>query len=70
MQINADVEVDVVEVRPTIADAVEDEIKGEWDGVQEGGETLSRAERRRRIKAEIQRLSHVDRPVGYQRRIW
>ncbi|KAI0101325.1 hypothetical protein GGR51DRAFT_530230 [Nemania sp. FL0031] len=41
-----------------------------WDGVQEGGEPLSRAERRRRIKAEIQRLSHGDTPVYYQRRLW
>ncbi|KAI1178930.1 hypothetical protein F4777DRAFT_40891 [Nemania sp. FL0916] len=41
-----------------------------WDGVQENGETLSRAERRRRIKAEIQRLSHGDTPVYYQRRLW
>ncbi|KAI1122404.1 hypothetical protein F5Y10DRAFT_254070 [Nemania abortiva] len=41
-----------------------------WDGVQEGGEPLSRAERRRRIKAEIQRLSQGDTPVYYQRRLW
>ncbi|KAI1190743.1 hypothetical protein F5B17DRAFT_38029 [Nemania serpens] len=41
-----------------------------WDGVQEGGEPLSRAERRRRIKAEIQRLSRGDAPVYYQRRLW
>ncbi|KAI1738192.1 hypothetical protein F4680DRAFT_467658 [Xylaria scruposa] len=45
-------------------------IKGTWDGVQEGGETLSRAERRRRIKAEIQRLSQGDTPVYWQRRLW
>ncbi|KAI1154061.1 hypothetical protein F4825DRAFT_448852 [Nemania diffusa] len=41
-----------------------------WDGVQEGGKPLSRAERRRRIKAEIQRLSQGDTPVYYQRRLW
>ncbi|KAI0552378.1 hypothetical protein F4679DRAFT_535426 [Xylaria curta] len=46
------------------------DIKGTWDGVQEGGETLSRAERRRRIKAEIQRLSQGDTPVYWQRRLW
>jgi hypothetical protein len=45
-------------------------VKGSWDGVQEGGEPLSRAERRRRIKAEIQRLSQGDTPVYYQRRLW
>lgn len=41
-----------------------------WDGVQEGGVPLSRAERRKRIKAEIQRLAHADKPVYYQRRLW
>ncbi|KAI0402476.1 hypothetical protein F4802DRAFT_575933 [Xylaria palmicola] len=41
-----------------------------WDGVQEGGEPLSRIERRKRIKAEIQRLSQGDTPVYYQRRLW
>ena len=45
-------------------------VKSAWDGVQEGGEPLSRAERRRRIKAEIQRLSQGDTPVYYQRRLW
>ncbi|KAJ3559798.1 hypothetical protein NPX13_g9486 [Xylaria arbuscula] len=45
-------------------------VKPAWDGVQEGGEPLSRAERRRRIKAEIQRLSRGDTPVYYQRRLW
>ncbi|KAI1351021.1 hypothetical protein F5Y01DRAFT_283818 [Xylaria sp. FL0043] len=45
-------------------------VKPEWDGVQEGGEPLTRAERRRRIKAEIQRLSQGDTPVYYQRRLW
>ncbi|TGJ78554.1 hypothetical protein E0Z10_g10204, partial [Xylaria hypoxylon] len=39
------------------------EIKGPWDGVQGGGETLTRVERRKRIKAEIQRLSQGDAPV-------
>ncbi|KAI0453379.1 hypothetical protein F5B21DRAFT_288011 [Xylaria acuta] len=46
------------------------DVKDSWDGVQEGGEPLSRAERRRRIKAEIQRLSRGDEPVYYQRRLW
>ncbi|KAI0415695.1 hypothetical protein F5X98DRAFT_209612 [Xylaria grammica] len=41
-----------------------------WDGVQDGGESLTRVERRRRIKAEIQRLSQGDTPVYYQRRLW
>ncbi|KAI3321611.1 hypothetical protein HD806DRAFT_158633 [Xylariaceae sp. AK1471] len=45
-------------------------VKGSWDGVQEGGEPLSRVERRKRIKAEIQRLSQGDTPVYYQRRLW
>ncbi|KAI0535307.1 hypothetical protein GGR58DRAFT_447929 [Xylaria digitata] len=45
-------------------------VKGPWDGVQEGGEPLTRKERRRRIKAEIQRLSQGDTPVYYQRRLW
>ncbi|KAI1419306.1 hypothetical protein F5Y12DRAFT_789176 [Xylaria sp. FL1777] len=45
-------------------------VKPAWDGVQEGGEPLTRAERRRRIKAEIQRLSQGDTPVYYQRRLW
>ncbi|KAI1748136.1 hypothetical protein F4782DRAFT_384457 [Xylaria castorea] len=45
-------------------------VKGSWDGVQEGGEALSRVERRKRIKAEIQRLSRGDAPVYYQRRLW
>ncbi|KAI0803597.1 hypothetical protein GGR55DRAFT_390867 [Xylaria sp. FL0064] len=45
-------------------------VKPAWDGVQEGGEPLTRAERRRRIKAEIQRLSRGDTPVYYQRRLW
>ncbi|KAI0509171.1 hypothetical protein F5B22DRAFT_363790 [Xylaria bambusicola] len=46
------------------------DVKPAWDGVQEGGEPLTRAERRRRIKAEIQRLSRGDTPVYYQRRLW
>ncbi|KAI0967752.1 hypothetical protein F4678DRAFT_444518 [Xylaria arbuscula] len=41
-----------------------------WDGVQEGGKPLTPVERRRRIKAEIQRLSRGDTPVYYQRRLW
>ncbi|KAI1343601.1 hypothetical protein F5Y15DRAFT_412382 [Xylariaceae sp. FL0016] len=42
-----------------------------WDGVQlEGEKPLSRAERRRRIKEEIQRLSQGESPVYYQRRLW
>ncbi|KAI1816128.1 hypothetical protein GGS20DRAFT_539631 [Poronia punctata] len=65
---------DIIEIRPTIEDTkgVEEEKKKQedWDGVQEGGEPLSRAERRRRIKAEIQRLSRGDTPVYYQRRLW
>ncbi|RYP09464.1 hypothetical protein DL765_008414 [Monosporascus sp. GIB2] len=36
----------------------------------EGEKPLSRAERRRRIKEEIQRLSQGDQPVYYQRRLW
>ena len=31
---------------------------------------ISRAERRRRIKEEIQRLSHINTPMYYQRRLW
>lgn len=31
---------------------------------------ISRAERRRRIKEEIRRLSQADEPVYYQRRLW
>ena len=31
---------------------------------------ISRAERRRRIKAEIQRLAQGDTPIYYQRRLW
>ncbi|KAI1261681.1 hypothetical protein F5Y18DRAFT_196977 [Xylariaceae sp. FL1019] len=41
----------------------------QWDGVQEGGEPLTRLERRKRIKAEIERLSQGE-PVYYQRRLW
>ncbi|KAI0162070.1 hypothetical protein GGR57DRAFT_453076 [Xylariaceae sp. FL1272] len=41
----------------------------QWDGVQEGGEPLTRLERRKRIKDEIQRLSQGE-PVYYQRRLW
>lgn len=41
-----------------------------WDGVQEGGKPLSRVERRKRIKAEIQRLSKGEAPVYYQRRLY
>ncbi|KAI0395616.1 hypothetical protein F5Y17DRAFT_189533 [Xylariaceae sp. FL0594] len=64
-----------IEVRPSTA-AVEVEgekeskSKGSWDGIQEGGEPISRAERRRRIKAEIERLSKGNTPVYYQRRLW
>ncbi|KAI8946352.1 hypothetical protein F4801DRAFT_71915 [Xylaria longipes] len=61
-------------ITPSNEDDDEDDsaldVKGSWDGVQEGGEPLTRAERRRRIKAEIQRLSQGDRPVYYQRRLW
>ncbi|KAI1116705.1 hypothetical protein F5Y14DRAFT_52863 [Nemania sp. NC0429] len=45
-------------------------VSSSWDGVQEGGKPISRAERRRLIKAEIQRLSRGDAPVYYQRRLW
>ncbi|KAI1504953.1 hypothetical protein F5X99DRAFT_331800 [Biscogniauxia marginata] len=41
-----------------------------WDGVSEDGKQISRAERRRRIKEEIQRLSQGETPVYYQRRLW
>ncbi len=37
---------------------------------EEEEKPISRAERRRRIKAEIQRLSQGDVPVYYQRRLW
>ncbi|RYP05830.1 hypothetical protein DL764_003541 [Monosporascus ibericus] len=42
------------------------------DAVEEEEEEkpLNRAERRRRIKEEIQRLSQGDEPVYYQRRLW
>ncbi|KAI3335424.1 hypothetical protein F4824DRAFT_464749 [Ustulina deusta] len=50
--------------------ALKVKVKPSWDGVQEGGEPLSRVERRRRIKAEIRRLSQGDTPVYYQRRLW
>jgi hypothetical protein len=66
-----------VEVRPSApdnengeGDEEERKSRGNWDGVQEGGEPLSRAERRRRIKAEIERLSKGDTPIYYQRRLW
>ncbi|CAJ2504267.1 Uu.00g116610.m01.CDS01 [Anthostomella pinea] len=42
-----------------------------WDGVQEDAQKpISRAERRRRIKAEIARMSQGESPVYYQRRLW
>ncbi|EMR69661.1 hypothetical protein UCREL1_3314 [Eutypa lata UCREL1] len=45
--------------------------KIEEDAKRAGEEQpISRAERRRRIKAEIQRLSQGDEPVYYQRRLW
>ncbi|KAI0476075.1 hypothetical protein GGR56DRAFT_641047 [Xylariaceae sp. FL0804] len=48
-----------------------DEDAPRWDGVQmEGEKPLSRLERRRLIKAEIQRLSQGEAPVYYQRRLW
>jgi len=66
-----------VEVQPSVPDdesgegnGEERKSKGDWDGVQEGGVPLSRAERRRRIKAEIERLSKGDTPIYYQRRLW
>lgn len=37
---------------------------------EEGKKLLSRAERRRLIKEEIQRLSQGDEPMYYQRRLW
>ncbi|RYP90303.1 hypothetical protein DL770_003599 [Monosporascus sp. CRB-9-2] len=40
------------------------------NAVEEEQKPLSRAERRRRIKEEIQRLSQGDEPVYYQRRLW
>ncbi|KAI1631261.1 hypothetical protein F4809DRAFT_180554 [Biscogniauxia mediterranea] len=41
-----------------------------WDGVSEDGKPLSRAERRKRIKEEIRRLSQGETPGYYQRRLW
>lgn len=37
---------------------------------EEGKKPISRAERRRMIKEEIQRLSQGDQPIYYQRRLW
>ncbi|RYP75196.1 hypothetical protein DL771_002521 [Monosporascus sp. 5C6A] len=43
---------------------------GYGGAVEEEEKPLSRAERRRRIKEEIKRLSQGDEPVYYQRRLW
>ncbi|RYP60286.1 hypothetical protein DL769_008183 [Monosporascus sp. CRB-8-3] len=43
---------------------------GYGNGAEGEEKPLSRAERRRRIKEEIQRLSQGDEPVYYQRRLW
>ncbi|KAK7754639.1 hypothetical protein SLS62_003423 [Diatrype stigma] len=50
-------------------EAVVEEAGAAKEGMQEE-QPISRAERRRRIKAEIQRLSQGDEPVYYQRRLW
>jgi hypothetical protein len=78
---NADI---IVEVRPSTEDgnagrkpllgagndmAARKEKIGNMDEMEDG-KPISRAERRRRIKAEIQRLSQGDEPVYYQRRLW
>ncbi|RYP44102.1 hypothetical protein DL768_009406 [Monosporascus sp. mg162] len=76
----------IVEVRPTTMREHAEEEKGEGgegdegqkpghaagydNAVEEEQKPLSRAERRRRIKEEIQRLSQGDEPVYYQRRLW
>lgn len=76
----------IIEVHPTMQDdraqkplpasddnepAGEPMDKVEEDAKRAGEEQpISRAERRRRIKAEIQRLSQGDEPVYYQRRLW
>ncbi|KAH9884184.1 hypothetical protein F4778DRAFT_572681 [Xylariomycetidae sp. FL2044] len=44
--------------------------EGEKEESVEEEKPISRAERRRRIKAEIQRLSQGESPVYYQRRLW
>lgn len=36
----------------------------------EGAKPMSRAERRRKIKEDIQKLSQGDTPIYYQRRLW
>ncbi|RYO90104.1 hypothetical protein DL762_002829 [Monosporascus cannonballus] len=43
---------------------------GHENSAEEEEKPLSRAERRRRIKEEIQRLSQGGEPVYYQRRLW
>ncbi|KAJ4386379.1 hypothetical protein N0V93_009274 [Gnomoniopsis smithogilvyi] len=50
-------------------DMVEEEPLGEI-GDEDGGKPMSRAERRRKIKEEIQKLSQGDTPLYYQRRLW
>ncbi|CAN8100418.1 unnamed protein product [Discula destructiva] len=55
------------------------EIRSEEDAVEEteagspevdGSKPMSRAERRRKIKEEIQKLSQGETPLYYQRRLW
>ncbi|KAI5861069.1 hypothetical protein GGS23DRAFT_598947 [Durotheca rogersii] len=43
---------------------------GNTDGIVSDEKPISRAERRRRIKEEIRRLSEGMEPVYYQRRLW
>lgn len=44
--------------------------RGKGEGEAKKQKKLSRAERRRLIKEEIQRLAQYDKPMLYQRRLW
>ena len=61
------------DVNPDTAPREDDANVAAAAAAAEAGEekpVISRAERRRRIKAEIQRLSQGDEPIYYQRRLW
>lgn len=48
---------------------VEEELSAET-AEDDGAKPMSRAERRRKIKEDIQKLSQGDTPIYYQRRLW
>lgn len=50
-------------------DMVEEEPSAE-NPEDDGAKPMSRAERRRKIKEDIQKLSQGDTPIYYQRRLW